>query len=48
MIKKPAAIVGEIDYKASQAIENGNGNLSSKDRLYCSQIKRDVDYGMDL
>jgi hypothetical protein len=48
MIKKPAIIVGEIDYKAGQEIENGNKRFAGKDREYRTQLKKVVDHGMDL
>jgi hypothetical protein len=48
MIKKPAIIVGEIDYKAGQEIENGNKRFAGKDREYRAQLKKVVDHGMDL
>jgi hypothetical protein len=48
MIRKSATIVGEIDYKAGQAIGNGNANFAARDRAYRSQVKKEPDYGMDL
>jgi len=48
LLKKPAIIVGDIDYKAGDAIENGNSVFAVKDREYRGKIKKDVDYGMDL
>lgn len=48
MIKKPSTIIGNMDYKAGEAIEKGNTSLAIKDREYRANLKKDLDYGMDL
>jgi Nucleotidyltransferase of unknown function (DUF6036) len=48
MIKKPSTIIGEIDYKAGEAIESGNALFAAKDREYRVKLKKELDYGMDL
>jgi hypothetical protein len=48
MIKKPASIVGKLDYNSGKEIENGNAEIADKDREYRENIKKVMDYGMDL
>jgi hypothetical protein len=48
MIRKPASIVGELDYNIGKEIENGNTAIAQRDREYREHIRKVMDYGLDL
>jgi len=48
MLKKPSTIIGNIDYRAGEAIEKGNTLFAAKDREYRTNLNKELDYGMDL